>query len=1739
MIEPPPSPPDRTTTEKQPPQTTLADTAAEPIAIVGIGCRLAGDVTTAKQFWTFLVEGRSAVREVPAERWEPYLRRDPRNAAVLRATTPWGTFLDDLPGFDAEFFGVSPREAELMDPQQRLALEVCWEALEHAGIPPRSLAGSNTAVLMGVNSDDYGKLIMEDLPGIEAWTGIGTSLCGVANRVSHLLDLRGPSVALDAACAASLVAVHQGCQLLRSGETSLALAGGVSALIGPGLTRVLDQAGATAPDGRSKTFDMAADGYGRGEGAATVVLKRLSDAVRDDDRVLAVIRGGAVAHDGNTVGIMSPNGSAQEDLFRIACRSANIPPESVDYIEAHGTGTPTGDRVELAALATVFGAERATDAPCLVGSVKPNTGHLEGGAGVVGLIKSALALQHEAIPPTAGISKLTTTIDWAASGLRVPTEVEPWPRRHGRPRRAAVCSYGYGGTIAQILLEEAPPRRSRPAAEPVTTPVVVPVSARSRGRLHRQAEALADELRAGDHPLDHVAATLWARRSHERVRAAILAKTGDDVIAGLDALAHDAPQPSVITGTVVPNAAAGAVWVFSGHGSQWEGMGSELLANEPAFAAVIDEVDLVFRAELGFSAREALTTGELGATDRVQALTFAIQVGLAALLRERGVRPAAVIGHSVGEVAACVVAGVFDLTQGAAVACYRARGFRAVTGHGAMALVRLPFAEAQRRLHERTDVVAAISSSPESTVISGTVDAVAQVCRSWADQGVSVRTVNTDVAFHSPAMDALTDDLARLVAGLPPPHDPTIALYTTALADPRSVAPRGPDYWVTNLRGRVRFAEAVAAAAADGHRLFLEVSAHPVVCHSIAESLLHAGIEEYGVLPVLRRQQPEIHSVATALAALHCHGASFAHGVTHATPWAEDLPATQWAHQRFWRTPTPPPGTAGIHDVDSHNLLGGRVDVTGAVQSRMWQTRLDMSNRPYPGDHPVQGTEIVPAAVLLNTMLTAAGTDLADVQLRTPVAPGRTRDIQVVLQERSLSVSSRICDDDVAADESGWLTHCTAVASESQPAASNFDEPAARLRCSQALPPSHVLDTLATLGVAAMGFEWEVVSLRRADDELLAQVRAEPDGSTPASWAGLFDAATSAASVVFAGPARLKMPARVEGVRLHGAPQGSVLVHVRRRAADTVADVAIADPTGTVLATITGLAFEELERSTDRTSSRLVHRVAWHPTQGRDTDRPGHVTLIGGDADTQAWCVRDLRAADVAVRAFTQPEELPAAGADRFTGGIVLVLPDRHHEPIASVDVVLRTLKCLVERSHRGRLWVLTQGVHEGTQLGQSPLWGLSRIAATEHPQLWGGVLDLPEGQPGLPVAALTSLVGHGVVVVRDGVAYTARLADAPCPAEAPLRCSPGGTYLITGGTGALGRRLAHRLADLGARRLVLISRSGMPDRAGESQPELRQMIRSLEDRGVFVRVAALDIGAPTAAESLRLTLRDLPPVLGVIHAAGVEMGALLTNTTTQDAAASMHPKAGGAAVLDEVFPPGTLDWMVLFSSCGYLVGFPGQGAYACANAFLDAFARGRRALGDRTVSVGWTAWRGLGMGSNSAFVAAQLEALGMGTVSSDDAMWALDLAMRDGESNVVVLPLTPAAASAPILADVAPSPSDDHGPDEPARLTVPDDPIEIADWIAEQVRAAIARQLGLTEDGVNPHVPLVEMGVDSIMTVAVRRQLEKQTGQALSPTLLWEHPTAAAVTARIVELVVGAAEAEPARAVAADLIGN
>ncbi|MEU8080909.1 acyltransferase domain-containing protein [Catellatospora citrea] len=1679
----------------------------EPIAIVGLGCRLPGDVNSPADLWEFLRARGQAAVEVPAERWAGY----PEGAALGKATR-LGGYLTDAAAFDADFFGITPREAELMDPQQRIVLEVAWEALEHAGIAPTALAGTDAGVFVGVGSDDYGRRMLEDLPGIEAWTGIGASMCAVANRVSYLLDLRGPSMAVDTACSASLVAIHLACQSLRAGESTVALAGGVNIVAGPGLPIVLGLAGATSPDGRSKSFDASADGYGRGEGAGVIVLKRLSDARRDGDRVLAVIRGSAVNQDGRTNGIMAPSGEAQEYVVRQALRQAGLDPATIGFVEAHGTGTRMGDPIEVNALSAVYGAGRA--APCALGSLKANIGHLEAGAGVAGVIKAVLALHHEEIPPNVGFTEGNPAIDWDACGLRVVTEPQAWPAG-GQVRRAAVSSFGYGGTVAHVVLEEGD--RPAPPAPGGDEPQLMLLSAPTEPGLRAAAARLADWLAGpGDGaPLDAVADALAARRAHLPCRAAVLAEEPSALIQRLRHLAADDDPDGVVTGRA-GTTPADPVWVFSGHGSQWVGMGRELLATDPAFAAVIDELAEVFQAELGIVPREVIGADDLGGVDHIQPMIYAIQVALAESWRTRGVVPGAVIGHSVGEIAAAVAAGVFDRRHGATLVCRRSALLASVAGQGAMAMVSLPFAEVEQRLTGRGDVVAAIAAATCSTVVSGTPDAVAQLSAQWQAEGVTVRKVASDVAFHSPQMDPLLAGLATALAELRPVA-PTVPLYSAALADPRSDAVRDAAYWVANLRNPVRFDQAVAAAATDGHRLFLEISAHPVVTHSAAETLSTAGITDATVTGTLRRGRPEREAILTALGQLHCHGARI---VWPATAHRVDLPTAAWQHRRYWRSFGTAAASGRRHDPASHTLLGGELAVAGSAV-RVWQTRLDEDSRPYPGGHPIHSVEIVPAAVLMQTFLSASGAPvLADLRLRTPV-PVTPREVQVVADGDTLRLASRTETDDTAAGN--WLLHTTARAGAIAPSS-----PPQRLRPAdlrERYPidedPGAVVRRLNEVGVADVGFPWRIEELRHGDQGLAAWVTPEPGLERPHDWASLLDAILSFAPMAVNGAPVLRMPSAVARFCVAGPVPALALVEVVQRAHDDEVDVLVADPDGRIVAWLEGLRMSVLEGdpAVSINPTRLVLEIGWEPV-ALAAARPERAVLVGPATPLAKALTQSLTAGGVTVLRVPVPDDLPS---DQLDAGAVVVLPGPDGaDPADHAWALARTAQVLARAGHSqpAALWSVTTGLREAdpATVAQSPRWGLGRVIAGEHPELWGGQADLPAVWTPADVGPLVDLLGtrpgEDVLSVRDGAVAAARLQPLSGDvAVAPLRCRADATYLITGGLGVLGAEVAAWLVGKGARRIVLAARTGLPPRSGwdaVTDPAVAARIatvRGLEEQGATVAVVAVDIADEAAVRAaLDTDVLGLPPIRGIVHAAGVLDNRMLGDLDESSLRHVLRPKAGGLSALGAVFPPGSLDFLALFSSNGLLLGLTGQAAYASANAYLDGWSRARRAAGaDDVISFGWTSWRGMGMAVNSV-VDQELADRGVGDITPAQAFAAWDHAAGSGRAHVAVMRTVPATAVVPpLLRGLAVEPAAAETADEPLSGL---DGAELHTRLMGEVAGYVGAEVRLPLQDLDVRRPLTELGLDSVMTLVIRRKLERRFRLNLPATLLWNHPT-------------------------------
>lgn len=1711
----------------------------EPIAILGMSCRLPGGVNSSSDLWRLLAAGDDGIGVVPEGRWDAYESRAP---GQLRGIGRTGGFLSNAAAFDARFFGITPREAEQMDPQQRILLELAWESLEDASIRPSTIAGTSAGVFIGVGSDDYGRQMLEDIPRIEAWTGIGASMCATANRISYHLDLHGPSMAVDTACSSSLVSVHLACQALRSRETELAIAGGVNIMAGPGLTKVLDAAGATSPDGTSKSFDASANGYGRGEGAGVVVLKRLSDAQRDGDRVLAVVRGSSVRQDGRTKGIMAPNGDAQAEVARQALRVAGVDPRTVHYVEAHGTGTRAGDPIEATALSSVYGAGRGGSQPCLIGSVKPNIGHLEAGAGIAGLMKVVLAIRHGYIPPTIRHSVPTPAIDWASSGLSVVTTLKEWPAHEG-PKRAGVSSFGYGGTVAHMVLEEAPATAIRRAAKTEHSeaqgPLIFPLSGNTDESVIQYATRLQEYLdSAPTVSIGGVAKTLGLGREHMGHRTAVTATNYEELRRELQVVASGTEPDKAPVAASEPHH---AVWVFSGHGSQWSGMGQDLLANDRAFQEAIRVIDAVFLEESGFAASEVIRKGDLGGTDRIQPMIYAMQVGITQSLRSRGLAPAAVIGHSVGEIAAGVAAGIMDIEAGARLVSRRSALLRRVIGAGAMAMVAEPFHRAKELLQGKEGIEAAIFSSTASSVVSGTPEAVSTFVAACEEEGVRVRAVASDVAFHSKQMDPLCDELAAAVDGLAT-GTPQVSLYTTALENPRSTAERDGAYWAANLRNPVRFVDAVTAAVNDGHTSFIEIAPHPVVTHSLTETLEDQQRPIY-ISGTLRRQKPERELLAQTIAGAHNHGVlvDWTCMVPVDEPFFE-LPGRVWSHRDYWRTGQP--SGSRTHNPQSETLLGGMTELADGSGTRVWESTVDFQTRPYPGQHPIMGTEVLPAAVHLTTFLAAFDSNaLTDVELRVPLTLTDAREVQVIRDHHdSVKLLSRRAD----VDGEIFSHHSSAQANrdDAWPLADVDLEDWSSL-CTVELDSSLAQSYLQSVGVSDIGFPWSVSEIRKGDDNLLARVVAEAEvGENSArGWGALFDAVLSVAPVLFPGEAKLRMPSAIGSVRtLRPAPtEAAILVSFDENgpaSGSTTVTVQVVEESGAICARFDELTFSEVD-GPGTSDDTLVYDVRWEEVSVEPSRTLDHVFLLGDAQPLRAAVEKSIGAAGVSWTAVAEDEYALLGNLENGKNQTVLVLPDATtasrtlaESSPATVFRIATVLREVNARASAGtRVCALTLAGTDGAGDQYAPVWGMSSILATEHPGTWSGVVDLDprhlERAADKVLDVLRSAIDEPVIAVSDRAVLVRRFRPTTLDTtQAPITCDPRGTYLITGGLGALGLATADWLVERGATRLVLASRSGLNPRSTwdmEEDPAVRQRIaaiRALEDRGVTVATVAVDIADPiAAAERLSADALGLPPVRGVVHAAGVVQNETAHELTYEAVEAVFSPKVAGGEVLDELYPAGSLDFCVYFSSVGQFLGLTGQTSYAAANASLDALAYRRRSesAGDRTVSIAWTSWRDMGLGAHLG-VELELSSLGAANVSREEALRSWDFVSRTQAAHAVVVRVLELAPDGPaVLRGLENRSADSATSDDAAGpRTLSDE--NFSPNATQIVAVETARIIGDSVENIDQNRPFTDLGLDSVMTMAVRANLQKRLGVRLPANVLWEHPTVNALGIHLAE---------------------
>ena len=1228
---------------------TVLRSATEPIAIIGMGCRFPGAVDSPEAFWQLLRHGVDAITEVPADRGD--LSAFYRAVARGHILTRYGGFLEQIDKFDANFFDISPREVDRMDPQQRLLLEVAWEALEDAGQVLPRLAGSPTGVFIGVWINDYEAHMFADLAQVDFYMTTGSGRYAASGRLSYAFGLQGPSVTVDTACSSSLVAVHLACQSLWSGECELALAGGANVILQPQISLAYSQAQMLAPDGRCKFGDARANGYVRSDGAGVVVLKPLARALADQDQVYAIIRGSAVNNDGRSSGFLAtPGRHGQEELLRQAYRKAGVSPGHVQYVEAHGTGTSAGDPVELQALGTVLAHDRPAAQPCIVGSVKTNIGHTEGAAGIAGLMKVALSLKYRMLPATLHFGKPNPNIPWHDLPLVIASELKPWPVGHG-PAIAGVNSFGISGTNAHVVLQEAPRTLSSDLVPAVcsTTAHVLPLSARSPEALRASVQTYRrfvteprDEPLPSLHDLCYTAS---ARRTHHDYRLAFVVHHYEELAQHLEASSQGEVRVGMSSGHAGGDQPRKVVFVFPGQGSQWFGMGRQLLQREPTFGEAMQRCEQALRAYVDWSVIEELladaATSRLERIDVIQPTLFALQVSLAALWRSWGILPNAVVGHSMGEVAAAHVAGALSLDDAARIICHRSHLLRRTSGQGAMAVVELSLAQAHAALDGYTQRVSvAVSNSPRSTVLSGEPQALEELLARFEKQDIFCRWVKVDVASHSPQMEPLRAELLQALHSVWP-EATSVPMFSTVTGQPIDGSQLDAHYWVRNLREPVLFATAVQRLLEAEHDIFIEISPHPILLPAIQQSLPHNNGWTGMVLPSMRRQEDEQVVMRESLGALYTSGYPLDwHRLYASQGQCIRLPSYPWQRERFWFAV--PEGTQQSvwrrhHGSSEHPLLGQRLASAVHAHTSFWEQEYSTQALSYLADHRVHGAVVLPAAAYVEMALAAATEvfgpgphSVEKVTLHEAISLPREGGwiVQVVVTvERPGTALIQVLGRPSGTQEerTSWTMHVTGTIrrgdKDDVSAVPSYDAPETIAgRCAEVTSKAEFYQAMARCGLEYGSSFQGIEQIWRQGDEALGHLR-------------VFDAMALEDDVYQVHPILLDacfqmlltllprdhvtdatgstyLPVGIERLRLHDRIRlrGDMWAYASSvpsalDAADTcTGDVLLLDAEGHVLLEARGLCLQRLQRATSQTLEDLFYQLQWQPEARRQPD---------------------------------------------------------------------------------------------------------------------------------------------------------------------------------------------------------------------------------------------------------------------------------------------------------------------------------------------------------------------------------------------------------------------------------------------------------------------------------------------------------------------------------------------------------
>ncbi len=1584
----------------------IDDTSREPIAIIGMGCRYPGGVRNPNEFWNLLSSGQDILSDIPGTRWNVDEYYDPEITVPGKVYVRQGYFLDDIDKFDPQFFGLSPREAESLDPQQRLVMEVSWETLEHAGIPPTSLKGEKTGVFIGQYWDDYSsqRIYSADNREIDRYAQLSALRGLTAGRICHVLDSRGPAIQLDTACSSSSLAVHLACQSLRNGESNLALAGGVSLVLAPEHLIGICQMTALSPDGRCKTFDSSANGFGQGEGCGIIALKRLSDAQSNGDTVLAIVQGSAANHDGQARTVTTPSGPAQRAMLRDALADAGLKADQIDFVETHGTGTPLGDPIEVSAIARVLCQDRTK--PLYLGAVKANVGHLDSAAGIAGLMKVVLSLQHETIPLHINFSEPNRHIPWDEWPIKIPMKNTAW---QGKERFAGISAFGMSGTNVHLIIGQAPEpvKRSQQQSVDNFSEQILTLSAKAPGALSELAKRFSQFLDHEDSGkevnLSQLCFSAATSRSHFPHRAAFLARNQLDLSQAVNEFAAGNSSVSAASG-VAERRSPKLAFLFTGQGAQYVGMGKELYERYPVFRATMDQCAKLLEPHLDLPLLEVMWTGEaLHQTAYTQSALFAIEYSLTKLFEEWGILPDLLLGHSIGEYAAACVAGVFPLEEALRLVAARGRLMQSLPPGGMMVSVAADETTVLSAIADDPLVSIAAVNAPQSTVFSGDGSRLAAIVARLESQRVKTTTLKVSHAFHSPMMDPILDQF-REVAESVCFTAPKKTLISNVTGKPWDDTEISADYWVDHLRGAVRFSDGITFAQSQKFQTFLEIGPKPTLL-----SLGRASVSpKFGTWLPSIKPAVESSTLLNSLAQLYVCGVNinWKGFYDQSNLQRIHLPNYPWRYQRCW---TDFVSTRG-NGQRLHPLVHRRIQ--NASKSAIFESNLSTSSPAYLDDHRVFGNVVFPASAFFEMAMVVArsifGQDevaLTNVTIRHALLLSDVATtVQMIATPNGDRFDFEICSLCTKETSVEWLQHTTGTLERRLPS------PAASIDIEKEL--AHFIQPVDTEELSARfearGLEYfprfraiEAIfkPAGALDDDFgtaLARIELPKEAVLPGDSYRLHPVITDAsfriAEAIFRDKdaEQIYLPFGISGFSCDHAASGTVWVKATARQQDRtrVVDLELFDETGERVAFVEQLTLRSVPIfSLKRTISKplatkdvlndWLYQLVWENKQSKEVTaaaNPGTWLLLADNSGITSSVLAIMKEAgqkvQVAKSTDTACEFLSSKKAQNLSGILHLwAINSSEKSPNASLLASLKVVQRLSKVNGTGKHWFVTKGSQaiDSSDLvspWQSQFWGFGRTLQVEQPEILGGCIDLDPASSdiqkdlNLLVSELFNPERETEVAFRQGIRWVARLTKAGVVEgmRDPLTLDSNASYLITGGVGALGLQVAQYLASQGACHLVLTGRSGV------STDDQRTSLQALQDAGVKVEIVAADI---SDEKDVKKVLATAPHLRGIVHAAGVLDDGMLTQQNPDRFAKVAGPKVHGAWHLHRQTLEMPLDFFVLFSSVASVIGSPGQSNYAAANAFMDGLAHYRKQQGLVATAINWGPWADVGMAAS------------------------------------------------------------------------------------------------------------------------------------------------------------------------------